>query len=217
MKRILIGAVVLMWFAGCHAHDDGGPQADEYFYGCEGNPPAGITIFATDESFGEFANQEAAVGLKTDDVQAPKLVSPAVGSTISGNVPPAFTFKATPMALFRGTRPGASPAACKVERSRWAAVSRFLSWEGTAYAHCTAVNGDNYLFRVSKDGQTKPLYTAQLSVTTFTPGAAKWKGALAGLSGQMVTLTLARAIYSKGAITNGPFVASTPIKFTVGP
>jgi hypothetical protein len=202
--------------AGCHDHDhDDEPTADEFFFDCESSP-AGATVFATDEAFVEFVNKEAANGLTKDDAQAPKLTSPAAGGTISAATPPMFTFMNMPTARL-DARPGRRTGPCPVRRSRWAAARAFFSLEGTAYAHCPAVSGENFLFRLTKEGDSKPLYTALLSVTSFTPSAAKWNKALAGRSGQTVTLTLARAVLSKGTITNGPFVPATAIKFTVGP
>jgi hypothetical protein len=205
-------AAGLVALSACDEHSHGGPAADEYFYDCENNP-AGLSVYATDESFVELINKEAANGLKTDDTQAAHLTSPAPGAKLSIASPPQWMFRVGPMA--RG--PGRGGRACPVARARrWDRLVRALSPIGVAHAHCPAVNGDNFLFRLAKEGNSKALYTAQLSVTSFTPNAARWSKALAGLAGQTVVVTLARAVYSKGSITNGPFVASTPYKFTVG-
>jgi hypothetical protein len=99
--------------------------------------------------------------------------------------------------------------------SRWATLWRAVSPVGTAWAHCPAVTGVNHLFRLD-DGAT-PVYTALLSVTSFTPNAAKWRKALEGRTGKILTLTLARAVFGDGDVREGPFVASTKATFTVRP
>ncbi len=204
--------------AGCHGHEDAGdgPQADEYIVDCENNP-TGATVFATDESFAEFVNKEAGGGLKVDEANAPKLIAPAPGSSVSIAEAPTFTFAMgtvgalTPAPATGPVKTGRTP------RPRWAAVRKWFRFEGTAHAHCAAVTGDNTLFRVTKVNDKKALYTAMLSVTTFTPNQAKWAAALAGQSGQMIEVTVARAVYSKGSITLGPFVSATPFRFPVAP
>jgi hypothetical protein len=217
MRHLHLGALAVALLApaacGGHDHPDTG-EADEFFYDCE-NKPATVTVFATDEAFIEFINKEAGVGFKQDDSQAPRLLAPAPGSTLSAVTPPSVSFEVGASAS--RARPGRRTACLVAPRSRWSAVWRALSPVGTAYAHCPPVSGENFLFRITRDSDKQAIYTALLSVTSFTPTATVWSKALAGQAGQAVTLTLARAVYSKGDITNGPFVSSTPLRFTVGP
>jgi hypothetical protein len=86
---------------------------------------------------------------------------------------------------------------------------------GEAQAHCGAISGINYYFKVLPAGGGTPLYSAMLSVTTFTPNATKWRTAMAGRSGQTVTVVLEGANLVKGEILDGPFRAQT--NFPVGP
>jgi hypothetical protein len=217
MKRSAL--ILIVALAGCGGGGSGTPEADEFFYDCNSMAkPSTLTVFATDESFTEFINKEVANGFTKDDAQAPKLTSPASGGTISAATPPQFSFTVGGSAsreartIEMASRPLAVPL--------WRRVVHFLgdTVEGTAYAHCPQVNGQNYLFRVTPEGNDKKvLYTALLSVTSFTPAADRWSKALSGMSGKAVNLTLASAVYSGGNITNGPFVATAPIRFTVGP
>jgi hypothetical protein len=79
------------------------------------------------------------------------------------------------------------------------------------------VSGVNYLFRFEDPESKAAIYTAVLSVTSFTPNAAKWSAKLAGRQGQPIQLTLMRAVFTAGTITDGPFVATTKTTYTVGP
>ena len=60
-----------------------------------------------------------------------------------------------------------------------------------------------------------PLYTAMLSVSSFTPDAAKWQKALSGRNGQTVVIVIERAFFLRGDMNQGPFRAQST--FTVGP
>lgn len=219
-----------LWLAACgghHQNDGDGPKASEYLYDCQ-HVPAGMTAFATDESFAEFINKEAAGGLVVSDAQAPTLTAPAAGATLSASVPPAVALAVTVATRTPGgVRIDASPAApadrdgaqgsgrSRARRSLWASVRRWFSIEGTAWAHCGAVSSDNFLFRLSRG--TTPVYTAWLSVTTFTPSADVWKAAMKDLAGQTLTATVARAEFSNGRIAAGPFVPTAAPTFVVGP
>ena len=86
---------------------------------------------------------------------------------------------------------------------------------GEAQAHCGAISGTNYYFKVLPQNGTIPLYTAMLSVESFTPDAAKWQKALSGRSGQTVSVVIERAEFLKGDITDGPYAQRST--FTVGP
>jgi hypothetical protein len=180
-------------------------MADEIFYDCTRGPP-GQSQVATDESYFEFLGKEAGTGFQVDDGQAPRLLVPLSGASISASAAPAFSFDGR-IAASGGDR----------HRSPWAVLRSALSWEGTAFAHCPAVNGENFLFRLTVPGRATPVYTALLSVTRFSPDPTRWTRALAGLVGRRVSLTLARAVFARGMITNGPFVAAAAPWFEVRP
>lgn len=210
-------ALLLALTAACHHHHHGpagGPRADEYFHDCD-QAPDGLRTFATDESFAEMINKEAAGGVVRDDAQAAHLAAPPAGSVLSASVPPTFTLRVGTMAAAPAT--GRPARACAARRPRAPGILTALAPIGTAHAHCAPVNGENFLLRVTAEGDSAPLYAAQLSVTSFTPGAEAWRRALGGVAGRTVTVTVLRAIYGKGTITNGPFAATTPARFTVGP
>ena len=89
--------------------------------------------------------------------------------------------------------------------------------ERTAQAHCAPFTGENYLFRLTREGEVAPLYTAMLSVGTFTPDSPIWNRVMQGRGGQMLTVTLERAVFLMGDIVEGPFAPTEIITLTVGP
>jgi len=89
--------------------------------------------------------------------------------------------------------------------------------EGTAAAHCGALTGENYVFQLVRAGEGRPVYTALLSVTSFSPDPALWRQALAGRNGQMLSVVIQRAVFFRGDISEGPFVQPTPETFRVAP
>lgn len=209
---ILGGALLAL--GSCHGHSDEGPRADEYFYDCEA-APAGLATFATDESFALFVNKEAAGALVTNDGLAPVLTVPVVGTTLTAGTPPKFSFDPRREQATAPSRGGGGRfvRACR-RPSRWDRIAGFFTFEGVAHAHCGAVTGENYLFRVT-DG-TAQVYTAVLSVTSFTPHATVWQKALGGRVGRTLTITIARAVLVKGKIDEGPYVPTMPPTFVVG-
>ena len=84
-----------------------------------------------------------------------------------------------------------------------------------AQAHCGAISGTNYYLKVLPPGGTTPIYSAMLSVTSFTPDSAKWQKAMSGRNGQTVTVVIERAVFLKGDMNDGPY--STQATFSVGP
>jgi hypothetical protein len=216
---VLRAATVTAALVGCQATDDGGAEivADEFFWDCEdaARPPA-LTVFATDEAFKEFVNSDAASPPTRNDALAPHLTTPATPANLSASVPPTFVFQPTRTAAAEhrppSTRLAAAPRAIRRNRGlvRW--LSSLV--EGTAWAHCPAVSGDNFLVRVIDRDTT--IYTALLSVTSFTPTAQMWNKALDGRLAHTLTVTIERATFSTGKITLGPYVATTSPMFTVG-
>ena len=66
-------------------------------------------------------------------------------------------------------------------------------------------------------GETAAVYSAMLSLTSFTPDATIWKKAMAGRQGQTLTLTIERAVFFRGDINQGPYLQPLPYPFVVGP
>ena len=91
----------------------------------------------------------------------------------------------------------------------------FARMSTEAQAHCGAITGTNYYLKILPAGGGAPIYSAMLSVTSFTPDAAKWQKAMAGRSGQTVTVVLEGAVFLKGDIRQGPYRSQST--FTVGP
>jgi hypothetical protein len=209
MRRSAAALIFVSLALGCPAAEMMAPPptVDELLYDCNHLPP-GQTTVASDESFRAISDAEDATGLVTDDQRAPRLSAPAAGGALSASTPPRFEFQAK---LAENAPPGpASPR----PRSTFATLLRAAA-PAVAWAHCPAVTGDNFIFRVEASGH--PVYTALLSVTAFTPDTSKWQAALAPHVGSTVTLTLARAYLLQGRVIEGPYVGATRATFTVQP
>jgi len=215
MNRLAFPLALLVLAGACHKDDPEEANADEYFYQCgDSKRPAALTVFATDEVYREFIDRATASGFQKSDAQAPALMTPTAGGTLSIAAPPMFSFTA---GMVLRTRDAAPQPRVSPHRARWAWLKEALSLEGTAWAHCPNVTGTVYLLELTAEGQKDPAYQALASVVSFTPDATVWKDKLQGLSGKKVTLTLARGVFSMGHLELGPFVADKDVSFTVGP
>jgi hypothetical protein len=220
----VVFGLLLAFGAGCPDSETGAgaPVVDELAYDCTHLPP-GQTTVASDESFRAITDAEDATGLVTDEARAPTLLSPAAGTALSAGAPTRFELKPTLAQAGAGqTAPRAGGTALArawaprpTPHGLFARTLRWLNPIGVAHAHCPAVTGDNFLFRLEVGG--KAVYTALLSVTTFTPDAGKWKAALQGHVGAEASLTLARAYLLQGRVIEGPYVGGTRPSFRIDP
>ncbi len=215
MRHALITLGLLASF-GC-SHQGNTTSADEYIVDCTANG----TQFASDESFVKFTEAEAARQVTADACKSPELFGPSSGATVSIGAPPLFIFNGThTCAAQRSTSPARG---CAIRRRQpsplWLGALKFGAslLEGTAEAHCGAFSGENYLFRVTRTGDSTPLYTALLSVESFQPDPGIWRRALSGRAGQTISVTIERAIFFRGSINEGPYVQPEPYPFSVGP
>jgi hypothetical protein len=211
-----LASLLALGLCACSSSDT--PQeaaADEYIVDCTGTDAGtGVT---SDENLAAFINAEAAPGKVVDgNCKAPQLTTPAPGATLSAQMPPQIKFNdnscnATPIRPRSGLRkaPRQQPVYLRAIEALLARVST------EAQAHCGAISGTNYYFKVMPTNGTTPLYTAMLSVTEFTPDAAKWQKALSGRNGQTVNIVLEGAFFLRGDINQGPYRAQST--FTVGP
>jgi hypothetical protein len=212
----LIAAAAL---AACESEKPLPPEADEIVNSCE-DVPLG-ELFASDESFTKFIEAEAAGRVLSEDCRAPVLTGPAPGGSVDRNTPPTFTFDATAPACAQpapaATRKRTGPPACTPRpRTRWARFLRMVSPIGVAEAHCPAVEGPNYLLRIS-DARGQAIYTALLSVTSWKPKEENWKRVMSGRGGQTLRVSIQRAVFVRGSIMQGPFVGKQPFTLTVTP
>lgn len=192
-------------------------NVDEVINSCEGLPAG--QPFASDESWTKFVEAEAAGRLTSEDCRSPALTVPAPGSTVDRNMPPTITFTGTQPACAQARGEGRGPAqACsrKPGAGRLGHLWKLISPIGVAHAHCPAVDGPNYLLRIA-DSADKTIYTALLSVTSFTPKADVWRKAMSGRGGQTVRVTIQRGMFVRGNIMEGPFVQKQPFTLTVAP
>lgn len=200
--------LALVAAVGCPGGDgDDEIAADEYFYDCT-SAPAGGTVYATDESLREISDKVSAGAVTTNDAEAATVMSPAPGGALSATTPPAIMLRTPTAAL---VPPG--PGGCPPTRRRW---WQRLSPIGVAHAHCPGVTGDNMLVRVTPSGGKSAIYTTLVSVPAFTPSADKWRTALSGRKGLMVTVSVLRVGLQGGRVTIGPFASTQAATFTVG-
>lgn len=223
MQRLaaLTSLPLALALAGCHSHQHGGPAADEYVVDCE---KADGGFAASDEDFATVINAESAgTVMTTPAASLPVLTAPAAGSTLSAAAPPTFTF--TPTATAAATPAHRGPTmACRAPATKRQRPSTFgrvvdaikseLVLVRTAQAHCPATSGDKYLLRL-QTSSGEPVFTAMLSVTSYTPDAAKWAQKLGGRQGQ--SLTLMRATFNSEMIAAGPFLTTPAPTFAIGP
>lgn len=219
---IVLVAAVIPWAGACHSHG-GGPEADEYNVDCE--MPAGAVLTASDEDFRAFIDAEKAGAVKTTPAESlPRIAAPEAGASVSATSPPTFTLvpRSSLAASARGsvsaeeTRARVRTPRPPRERSLWHRIRAGLTLERKAYAHCPASSGEKYLLRVtSSSGEA--IYTAVLTVTTFTPRAEVWSSRLSAHKGATVTVTLLRATFADAEIGEGPYAASPATTLTVGP
>jgi hypothetical protein len=212
MKALCL--LVAVGAAACSSHQPSQANADEYFYDCEDpKRPAGLTIYATDEAYRNFSDTVLATGYKPNDAASAQIITPAPDATLSLAVPPTFSFTAGMMAR---SMPSNAPLPPR-RPTLWQQFRQALTFERKAWAHCEAVNGTLYLIELQASRGEAPVYSALSSVLSFTPGAEVWKNKLGALSGQKVSLTLARGVFVKGQLMLGPFVATKDVSFTIGP
>lgn len=221
MLRSSIVFLALLALASCSSNNPATPTADEYVVDC--TVTDGGQGFASDENFVKFVEAESANRVVPHACLSPKLTAPSTSVRLDGRAPPTFTFtptNATCMAVLR--RPSIPVYGClsvKPGRPLWSKLLHAGAGllEGTAEAHCGAFTGENYYFRFKHSGESNPVYTAMLSVTSFTPDAMIWQRALSGRTGQTLTLTIQRGVFLRGDINEGPYVQPQPYTFTVGP
>ena len=206
----------LLALLGC-SHQNNPPGADEYIVDCTVN----ASQFASADSFAKLTEAEAAGRVTTDDCKSPELLGPSFGATLSAGAPPLVLFNPIHTCGAQGSTGSPRRYAVGTTRARpmWLGALKFAAdlLEGTAEAHCGAFSGENYLLRIRRAGDSTPLYTALLSVTSFQPDSAIWRRTFSGRTGQTVSVTIERAIFLGGSINEGPYVQSQPYSFPVGP
>jgi hypothetical protein len=204
--------------SSCSSKASSVPGADEYIINCDA-ADGGATV-TSDENYTRFIEADSAQTVVKDPCLSPLLTAPPAGTKLDPSQPPVFTFSPThpTCALHRdsGTRFG---RLLRQEQPGWsrALESSLALVVKNAEAHCGAISGENYLFRLMHAGEKDPVYSALLSVTSFTPDASIWNKAMAGRHGQSLTLTIERAIFLRGDINQGPYVQPQPYSFVVGP
>jgi hypothetical protein len=207
LRAAATGVTLVLALSACSDGDeDPVPAADEYLYDCM-NAPATVKVYATDESFRAIVDKESAGAAVPDAARAATVVAPASGTSLSATTAPAFSLDIPTSAA---SLPPGRP------RSLAARLWRWLAPIGTAYAHCGNVNGHNVLLRLLRPGESRPVYTALVSVNAFTPSATVWQKAMAGRKGQTLQASLLHALLVDGRVVEGPFISPQTVTFTIG-
>jgi hypothetical protein len=215
MRRTLV-TVLLLASLGCSNHA-GTSSADEYIYDCAVN----ASQFASDENYVKMVEAEAARRVVSDPCKSPELFAPDPSVRLSPGAPPTFIFN--PTHTCAANRSSSPVRGCSMKKKQpvpaWLSALKFGAnlLEGTAEAHCGAMTGENYLLRVTRTSDSTSLYTAMLSVTSFSPDAAIWRRALSGRNGQAVSVTVLRAVFLRGSINEGPYSQPQPYSFSIAP
>lgn len=204
--------------SACSGNAVGAQGANEFVVNCDGADGGAVT---SDENYTKFIEADSAGTVVPDACRSPLLSAPASGTKLDPSQPAVFTFSAIhpTCALHRESGRRFGSLSCEHPPPGWSSA---LEWAlllvvKPAEAHCGATTGENYFLRLMHAGETNAVYSAMLSVTSFTPDAAIWKKAMAGRQGQTLTLTIERAIFLRGDINQGPYVQQQPFSFVVGP
>jgi hypothetical protein len=221
MKK-LVALTLATCVLGCDTGSDGaalpgGVQPDEYVTDCEG--AAGGAAFASDESWASFVNAHAAKTVTVDDCLAPQVTMPAAGAELDPEVAPYIAFLARRASCGQQglLRTVPRPGLCAPAQEGWLTRALgLLLLESPALAHCPAVTGTNYWLKLST-ASGEVVYSALLSVTTYTPNAAIWKAKLSAHRGEALTLVVERGEFSAGDLRSGPFAPPTGVPLKVKP
>lgn len=208
MRSLPLALAVAVTFVSCHEHGGVPDGVDELAINCD-DAKAGETV-VSDETYRALVEAEAAKRVTKEDCRAPELQTPAAGTMLDPDAPPTFTFRS----MRGGCTASVRPSAPTPRRRAW---WRALSPVGVAWAHCPAVTGENYWLRLWAPDGTTPIYSALLSINTFTPSAAIWSKALGAQRGKSVKVTLQRAVFVRGSIMEGPFEQKEGVPFQVRP
>lgn len=214
MRRALVTAVLLASL-GC-SNQGATSHADEYVVDCT----ADASQFASNENYVKMIDAESARRVVADGCKSPELFAPDPSVNLSPAMPPTFIFN--PIHTCAAQRFPTPVRGCAMTARRpapaWLRALKFGAdlLEGTAEASCAAFTGENYLLRVTRSGDSTALYTAMLSVASFSPNAGIWRRALAGHTNQPVSITIIRAVFLRGSIAEGPYVQPQPYAFTIG-
>lgn len=194
----------------------GGPS--EFIVACE-NAAAGV-VAATDETYTKFVEAESARRLLSDPCKSPELTSPSESDGLRSGQPPTFSFRPAHSVCLLKSTTNAGRLACNARRGKvgFFGVARFLGdlLIPSAHAHCPAVSGENYYLKIVTD-QSTVIYSAILSVTSFTPDAAIWASAFRGQTNRRVNLTIERGIFLRGDLIEGPYVQPRAYSFQINP
>lgn len=209
---------ILAAAVGCSSSQQSTARVDEFVINCE-DTDAGVGV-TSDENFDRFIEAEASNKVVKDPCKSPELTAPGTGAPLDPQNPPTFTFNdthacatgaAVPVRTGCRSVPRTQPAYSRILEAMLSSIAR------PAEAHCGAITGPNYYFKLTRPGDSAPAYSAMLSVTSYVPDAQKWQKAMSGRRGQTLTLVIERAVFLRGDINEGPYVQPQAYTFTVGP
>lgn len=163
----------------------------------------------SDEACQSFDDRTTNGQATADDARAPSIAAPTEGQAVPGATP--FTFQWTAPTTLRRRAPGTRALTVADEWRRWTTLLP------EAQAHCPPFSGRAYDLIFRRGGQV--VFRRQQSGASWTPDAAAWARLRAAASAGPLELTVQTATFSANVISGaaGPFVQSTPRRFTITP
>jgi hypothetical protein len=180
--------------AACSSTPPAAPRDPDAYQGC-----------GTDENWRSFNDQELAHLVKVDDTQATLFTTPAApGMSFPSATKPTFAWQ--PSRALAGRMNG--DASCPNNCSLCPTIPPACNLCGE---HLPATSGDTYDLQFSVDGAVD--YRLISTLQFFTPPDAVWSA----WQGKTVTLSTVRIFFQVNDVAEGPFAASQPLTFSVGP
>jgi hypothetical protein len=209
-----LGALLVLGLGACGS-DGGGVEAQEYAQPCD--PAAPGSPYASGETFRAFLDAEKAKGgFVVNDMLGPTVGVDPTGRLLPAYIPPTFSLF-VPKLGDNGPDPARAPAS--TGGGFWRRLAGALTLERKAHAAaCPPLNGENYLLRVTNiKTPSRHAYQAVLTVNTFIPDRELWVDKMSSRIGLVVDVTVARAVFTNGVITAGPFVSSRVVEMMISP
>ncbi|TAK32686.1 MAG: hypothetical protein EPO40_01910 [Myxococcaceae bacterium] len=163
----------------------------------------------SDETCQSFDDRTANGQSMANDTRAPSIAAPTEGQAVAGTTP--FTFQWMAPTSLRWRVPAPRALTLADEWRRWTTLVP------EAQAHCPPFSGRGYDLIFRSGDQV--VFRRQQSGTSWTPDAAAWARLRTAASGGALALTIQTATFSANLIPSGsgPFVQSTPRRFTITP
>ena len=165
---------------------------------CSGGPqiprePDEYVGCATDENWQTFDTTPDTVS----DSQSPLITAPAANASLSSSAPPTFSWQMSSTMV--GTPAGDVAMSC----AQWN--------EGFTELHLPPISGDVYDLQFSFDGAVQ--HRALTTLQQWTASAETWQK----MDGHKISFALRRMTLVDNEPQGGPYIATAPTDYSVGP